>query len=490
MRTRPRTSAETPSSIEVTTNVSRETRYTECARTSGFPVGAVREPPVHRRRRSPNAPAAHPPGQPGQVHVFIRPEGMVARAGCLAAAVPLRSMRPQLSRRRRASHPRRQPRHVDGLVHVLNVGGRSRTRGPPTPAWKTSLRVCWTDVGCQRALAMAHGGLWDTSSAPYDSNAALAATHAADFDAVKIDVRITSDDVPVVAHSSPLNWYESLDCTGLVIENSTAAQVTACHRFPSSSETFQRLDEDALAALVARGSRRTSMRHCLDVLSFASRRAIWVQSTSFRNVSRGLMSPFPREVGRRGRRRTGSVRWRARRPSGRPRVQSKSGSMASERSARSTAPSSMSARTSRLVSRFAFNTSFLAMVSPDLLHRHKPSRRATQVVSAVEVRARSRSRPSRPPRSPAPLHPPKRPIRQTSPRACRSARFEQLDPIGSPARKASAWGGAIGARTPCRRENGLGGRPCVDTEWAASRSSGNSSGRRSSRRPCPMYRLM
>lgn len=109
--------------------------------------------------------------------------------------------------------------------------------------WKTSLHVCWTDVTCQRALALAHGGLWNTSSAPYDSNAALAAAVAADFDGVKIDVRVTSDDVPVISHSSPLELYESVDCYNRVIETSTAAQVTACHRFPSTSEKFQRLDD-------------------------------------------------------------------------------------------------------------------------------------------------------------------------------------------------------------------------------------------------------
>lgn len=109
--------------------------------------------------------------------------------------------------------------------------------------WKTSLHVCWTDVSCQRALALAHGGLWNTSSAPYDSNAALAAAVAADFDGVKIDVRVTSDNVPVISHSSPLELYESVDCYNRVIETSTAAQVTACHRFPSTSEKFQTLEE-------------------------------------------------------------------------------------------------------------------------------------------------------------------------------------------------------------------------------------------------------
>jgi glycerophosphoryl diester phosphodiesterase len=63
------------------------------------------------------------------------------------------------------------------------------------------------------------------------------------MDAVKIDVRVSSDSVPVLAHSSPIQLYESVDCANKTIETMTAAQVTACHRFPSTTETFQRLDD-------------------------------------------------------------------------------------------------------------------------------------------------------------------------------------------------------------------------------------------------------
>lgn len=108
--------------------------------------------------------------------------------------------------------------------------------------YRSSLGVCWTDPGCPRALAVAHGGAWDALTTPYLSNAAIAAAYAGGIDGVKIDVRITMDGVPVLAHSSPVEFYESLDCAGRTIETMTAAQVTACHRLPSSTETFQRLD--------------------------------------------------------------------------------------------------------------------------------------------------------------------------------------------------------------------------------------------------------
>lgn len=113
---------------------------------------------------------------------------------------------------------------------------------------RASLSVCWTDPACPRVMAIAHGGIWDVEEAPYDSDAAIAAAFEAGDDGVKIDVRVTADDVPVIAHSSPIESFESEDCDGLVIEESTAAEVTACHRYPSSGQTFQRLD-DVLAYL-------------------------------------------------------------------------------------------------------------------------------------------------------------------------------------------------------------------------------------------------
>ena len=109
--------------------------------------------------------------------------------------------------------------------------------------WRTSLAVCWTDATCKRALAVAHGGAWDTVNAPYDSNAALDGAYKLGIDGVKIDVRVTKDNVPVISHSSPLQIYESLDCYNKKIEEMTAADVVKCHRFPSSTETFQRLDD-------------------------------------------------------------------------------------------------------------------------------------------------------------------------------------------------------------------------------------------------------
>ncbi len=109
-------------------------------------------------------------------------------------------------------------------------------------SWRSSLSVCWTDASCRRVMAIGHGGAWDTQ-VPYNSNGALTAAYNLGLDGVKIDVRITSDGVPVIAHSSPIEIFESLDCYNRRIEQMTAAQVVQCHRLPSTTETFQRLDD-------------------------------------------------------------------------------------------------------------------------------------------------------------------------------------------------------------------------------------------------------
>jgi glycerophosphoryl diester phosphodiesterase len=110
-------------------------------------------------------------------------------------------------------------------------------------SWRSSLAVCWTDAECPRVMAVGHGGMWDLTSAPYNSDAAIAAAYAGGMDGVKIDVRVTADNVPVIAHSSPIEIWESVGCSGQKIEEMTADEVTACHRFPSTTENFQRLDD-------------------------------------------------------------------------------------------------------------------------------------------------------------------------------------------------------------------------------------------------------
>lgn len=130
---------------------------------------------------------------------------------------------------------------------------KSDSGGPPgdggsqdggSATYRNSLSVCWTEVTCNRALAVAHGGDWDLlkPNPPYLSNAALNAAYDHGADAIKIDGRITSDGVVVLSHSSPIETFESLDCSGKKIEEMTVADVQKCHRFPTT-EAYQRLDD-------------------------------------------------------------------------------------------------------------------------------------------------------------------------------------------------------------------------------------------------------
>ncbi|MCC7381937.1 MAG: glycerophosphodiester phosphodiesterase family protein [Deltaproteobacteria bacterium] len=106
---------------------------------------------------------------------------------------------------------------------------------------KTSMSVCWTNPACRRALIVSHGGDWNASN-PYLSRAAFNRAAECGAHGVETPVRLTRDGVPVLAHSSPIEIWESLQCAGKRIEQMTASEVTSCRLFPSFNQKFQRLD--------------------------------------------------------------------------------------------------------------------------------------------------------------------------------------------------------------------------------------------------------
>lgn len=106
--------------------------------------------------------------------------------------------------------------------------------------FRTSLGQCWTDASCPRVMLVSHGGDWDATR-PYDSRGALVRAVQNGADGIKADLRITADQVAVIAHSSPIELWESVDCQGKKIEEMTAAEVTHCHML-GTDWTFQRVD--------------------------------------------------------------------------------------------------------------------------------------------------------------------------------------------------------------------------------------------------------
>lgn len=112
------------------------------------------------------------------------------------------------------------------------------------PSHLVSLKNCWNDMGCHRAFVISHGGDWKLQDGlPYDSKGAFLRAFANGADGIKTDVHVTKDNVAFVAHSSPIEFWESEDCNGMKVEELTAAEMSACHIFPSETETFQRVDD-------------------------------------------------------------------------------------------------------------------------------------------------------------------------------------------------------------------------------------------------------
>jgi glycerophosphoryl diester phosphodiesterase len=60
---------------------------------------------------------------------------------------------------------------------------------------------------------------------PYDSMPAFQRAYEDTCDAVKGDFRVSSDNIGVVMHSSPIQFYESIDCWGYYVEKMTAAGI-------------------------------------------------------------------------------------------------------------------------------------------------------------------------------------------------------------------------------------------------------------------------
>ena len=86
-------------------------------------------------------------------------------------------------------------------------------------------------------MTIAHGGDWNATF-PYDSKPAFENAWTVGADAVKGDFRVSSDNIGMVMHSSPIEIYESFDCFGKKVEEQTAEQNAACHMI-YTEYTFQ-----------------------------------------------------------------------------------------------------------------------------------------------------------------------------------------------------------------------------------------------------------
>ena len=114
--------------------------------------------------------------------------------------------------------------------------------------WRTSLdgaSSCWTQTTteCNRAMVIVHGGDWSIADAvPYDSSGAFLRGWENGADMVKGDFRVNKENIGMIMHSSPIEYYESVECAGGKVEDMTTAQCEACpmvatgYNFTSSPE--------------------------------------------------------------------------------------------------------------------------------------------------------------------------------------------------------------------------------------------------------------
>lgn len=86
-------------------------------------------------------------------------------------------------------------------------------------------------------MTIVHGGDWNLTT-PYDSKPSFEKAFDEGADAVKGDFRVSSDNIGMVMHSSPIEIYESFDCFHKKVEEQTAAENAACHML-NTTNTFQ-----------------------------------------------------------------------------------------------------------------------------------------------------------------------------------------------------------------------------------------------------------
>lgn len=86
-------------------------------------------------------------------------------------------------------------------------------------------------------MTIAHGGDWNLT-VPYDSKPAFEKAFDEGADAIKGDFRVSSDNIAMIMHSSPVEIYESFDCFNWKVEEHTSAENAQCHML-NTTYTFQ-----------------------------------------------------------------------------------------------------------------------------------------------------------------------------------------------------------------------------------------------------------
>jgi hypothetical protein len=120
------------------------------------------------------------------------------------------------------------------LISVFCLLALCTAQNGYTGPWRSSLdspTSCWAQptTECNRAMVIVHGGDWDLNQGiPYDSSGAFQRGYENGADMVKGDFRVNKENVGMIMHSSPIEYWESLECRGKKVEQMTTAQCEAC----------------------------------------------------------------------------------------------------------------------------------------------------------------------------------------------------------------------------------------------------------------------
>lgn len=115
--------------------------------------------------------------------------------------------------------------------------------------WRKTLDgegACWNQSldACNRVMVISHGGDWNLEY-PYDSFPAFQRAWQNEADTVKGDFRVCKDNIGMIMHSSPIEWYESIPCYGQLVEEMSVSECESCkmafsnYNFTSSPEVLE-----------------------------------------------------------------------------------------------------------------------------------------------------------------------------------------------------------------------------------------------------------
>jgi glycerophosphoryl diester phosphodiesterase len=114
---------------------------------------------------------------------------------------------------------------------------------PPVPPRPDALvAACLSRPGCVRPFVVGHKGA-PSLRVPSNSLASFQRATALGANVVEVDVRFSSDGVPVVVHEETIPFFRSPGCAGKLVSRTPAAELAQCRLFPSPTQRIPPLED-------------------------------------------------------------------------------------------------------------------------------------------------------------------------------------------------------------------------------------------------------